>query len=712
MYHFMKTNKFKILALAFIVALFMVLPTAVKAATTMPADVDGTITLTEDVVLTSKYVVDSEKTLTIDLNGHTIAGPDVNSDYTIENLGDLTIVDNGTEKGKIEGISPSASCIRNYGGTLSITGVTVTSKGFAAIKNEPNSTMTLDNCNLSLTYTSSKTEVETVVNAGTAIIKDSTINTSYPQRAIRVTCTDTTDSDTTVTNTKMAGGRYGVDVLESKGGSQKVTVKDCTFEVKNGSAVSVSTKANATVNVSGDLKGNETAVCSLVKGSFSRYNYVAEGTTITCIGDAEEITLDDCKIPEGVTVVIPDEKTVKLTNGILGGHYLTILGTLQHNGTKEEFNIYNEAEKEYTSDLYSGIYNAEKGAEIKLLADVKVKAGQKTEAKNTYAVPKNVTIDLNGHTITGTLTVNAEKEVTIKDSSSEKKGDFNGTITAKGTLNYNLEQSEAKITKVDGCTVNVLDVVDLVKNDDDTYSIKVKPADYTNADKAKADANAKLNDGKKYTDATVKALQEALGKIEEGLPITKQDELDKQVKAVEDAIKNLKEEQEEPKTEPKTEDKTTTKTETKTTTTTKKVTVAKPTLEKVTAGKQKATAKWKKVSGATGYEVYMATSKNGKYSKVKAITNAKTVSYTKTGLKANKTYYFKVRAYKTVSGKKVYSSYSNIKSAKTYRYYKVKKGDNLSKLAKKFKTTVKKLVKLNNIKNKNLIKPGQILRIS
>lgn len=43
--------------------------------------------------------------------------------------------------------------------------------------------------------------------------------------------------------------------------------------------------------------------------------------------------------------------------------------------------------------------------------------------------------------------------------------------------------------------------------------------------------------------------------------------------------------------------------------------------------------------------------------------------------------------------------------------YKVVKGDTLTSIAKKYNTTVDELVKLNNIKNKNLIKIGQILKI-
>lgn len=78
---------------------------------------------------------------------------------------------------------------------------------------------------------------------------------------------------------------------------------------------------------------------------------------------------------------------------------------------------------------------------------------------------------------------------------------------------------------------------------------------------------------------------------------------------------------------------------------------------------KKVYVKWNKVSGASGYQVYRATSKNGKYSLAKAV-NSSTTSYTNTGVSKNKGYYYKVRAYKKVDGKKVYSSYSSIKYIK------------------------------------------------
>lgn len=85
---------------------------------------------------------------------------------------------------------------------------------------------------------------------------------------------------------------------------------------------------------------------------------------------------------------------------------------------------------------------------------------------------------------------------------------------------------------------------------------------------------------------------------------------------------------------------------------------------KVTAGKKKATIKWGKISGANGYVVYRATSKSGKYKAVTTIKSGSKISYTNKNLKKGKQYFYKVRAYRTVSGKKVYSSYSAYKAVR------------------------------------------------
>ncbi len=81
----------------------------------------------------------------------------------------------------------------------------------------------------------------------------------------------------------------------------------------------------------------------------------------------------------------------------------------------------------------------------------------------------------------------------------------------------------------------------------------------------------------------------------------------------------------------------------------------------VKSGSKSASLSWQKVSGASGYQIYYSTSKNGEYKKLKSITK---LSYKKSELKSGKTYYFKVRAYKKVDSKVVYGAFSDIKSVK------------------------------------------------
>lgn len=68
----------------------------------------------------------------------------------------------------------------------------------------------------------------------------------------------------------------------------------------------------------------------------------------------------------------------------------------------------------------------------------------------------------------------------------------------------------------------------------------------------------------------------------------------------------------------------------------------------------------------TGFQVRYATTKKFKSGTYKTITltSKSATSKALTKLKAGKTYYVKVRAYKTVDGKKIYSSWSKVKSAK------------------------------------------------
>ena len=89
--------------------------------------------------------------------------------------------------------------------------------------------------------------------------------------------------------------------------------------------------------------------------------------------------------------------------------------------------------------------------------------------------------------------------------------------------------------------------------------------------------------------------------------------------------------------------------------------LTRPTLT-VTTTKGKATLKWTNVADESGYEVVYATKKDGTYKSL-GTTKVNVATLTKS-LKSGSTFYFKVRAYKTVDGDKVYSNYSAIKSIK------------------------------------------------
>ncbi|MDD7403880.1 MAG: hypothetical protein SO170_09005 [Butyribacter sp.] len=93
----------------------------------------------------------------------------------------------------------------------------------------------------------------------------------------------------------------------------------------------------------------------------------------------------------------------------------------------------------------------------------------------------------------------------------------------------------------------------------------------------------------------------------------------------------------------------------------------KVSLVKLTAGKKGFTAKWaKKKTQTSGYELQYSTSKTFKKgNKTVRIASNKTTSKKIKKLKAKKTYYVRIRTYKTVKGAKLFSVWSAKKKIKT-----------------------------------------------
>lgn len=93
--------------------------------------------------------------------------------------------------------------------------------------------------------------------------------------------------------------------------------------------------------------------------------------------------------------------------------------------------------------------------------------------------------------------------------------------------------------------------------------------------------------------------------------------------------------------------------------------VTKPAKVKIKSAKKKGkkvTLKWKKISDAAGYVVYMKTN-SGKFKAVKTVKKAKKVKAVISLKKGNK-YSFKIRAYKLDEETNVYGAYSKIKKVK------------------------------------------------
>ena len=92
----------------------------------------------------------------------------------------------------------------------------------------------------------------------------------------------------------------------------------------------------------------------------------------------------------------------------------------------------------------------------------------------------------------------------------------------------------------------------------------------------------------------------------------------------------------------------------------------KTSVKKLKAKKGSVELTWSKTKGVKGYEIQLATDKKFKKNKKTAtVKKQKTTKTTVKKLKAKKKYYVRIRTYKTVNGKKVYSSWSKVKSVKT-----------------------------------------------
>lgn len=227
--------------------------------------------------------------------------------------------------------------------------------------------------------------------------------------------------------------------------------------------------------------------------------------------------------------------------------------------------------------------------------------------------------------------------------------------------------------------------------------MKTKDADYSDVDAALAKVPSDLT---KYTNETVKALQDAINAVQKGLGADKQSTVDGYAKAIDDAVKNLKEKSATPPnsnpsgnnnnnnnnggntnvnkpnsvaTTAKKPDASVNKAKNDATKVVNKAKITK--LKVKSKAKKKITVTWKKVKGVKGYEVQVSS--NSKFKKSKIILKKKNVKKLKVILKSKKiksgkTYYVRVRAFATYKDSKGVTKRVNSSWNKKLRKVKVK----------------------------------------
>ena len=272
-----------------------------------------------------------------------------------------------------------------------------------------------------------------------------------------------------------------------------------------------------------------------------------------------------------------------------------------------------------------------------------------------------------------------EDDINELNEALEKTADtskFTEDYTKKFTESVNSGKAIIDKYKTDKFSGITLEEVEKVLNvlDNPEY----KPADYTSVDEAIAKAD-KL-DLSKYTDESVKALQDAINAVEKDLDITNQDKVDAFAKAIEDAIKGLVVKKTDskpnkpnnsgtsknPNVKPATSVPITTRSPSQVAkdkkNAKKKINQAKITnLKAKSKSKKKITVSWKKVKKAVGYEVQVSKTRKFKKALFDKFTTKKKITFKKK-LKSGKIYYVRVRAYATYKdayGKpqKVYSKW-------------------------------------------------------
>lgn len=362
-------------------------------ATSLPnADENGVITLTEDVTLTSTFVVNAEQDLTLDLNGYSLT----KAGTVILNNGRLTIRDT-TKNGSI------------------------VSTNYVAISAGHNSTTTIEYANVRSVEGAVITSYAT---GATITIKDGVFSAS--DNAVIAGNGNRTDDlasgkpERVNPNTITINGGEFNGAIKTSGyvacgiyapWKDNITVNGGTFNITGGAGI-VARGGNVTVN----------------GGTFN-----TTGNAIGKVGDSRVVVPCSALVfdSEAAYPALTNDSKITVNNGTFNSETSTISTMPKADDTNERVVVNSGT----FSDLSALDYLAES-------AKVTVKLAAETTKDVTIPAGANVTLDLNGHKLTNvsghTITNNGNLTVTgsgTVDNVTNAKGALYNCVGATAILN-------------------------------------------------------------------------------------------------------------------------------------------------------------------------------------------------------------------------------------------------------------------------------------
>ncbi len=315
------SNLIGTIALAFVA--FFAVNTYAEAATVAKVDsaeysdlatavsnADGkTVVLTDNVELPSTLTISTNSSLTIDLNGHELKGP--SSGYAIENKGNLTIQDTGSEKKSIT-CQATVSCISNTdSGVMVVDGVTVKYAGeYAGIINHAaTSTLTVKNSVIDVTTNSSA-----IQNYGNATVTGTTINLPKSGSVGVMNYGTATIKDTKIAGPSFGSAVFGIESFANNTfNNSKTTVEDVTM--------------TGQTNVKANQENGQGATELIINGLKAKQIQVGEGATVEPDAATFEKIVKQAKTAiNGAKIVVPDDYEGEVPN-ISGVKYVNNKGT-------------------------------------------------------------------------------------------------------------------------------------------------------------------------------------------------------------------------------------------------------------------------------------------------------------------------------------------------------------------------------------------------